>query len=214
MRGDGSFSLDFYLARDATFAGRFAEGHHQILRKLGAELPTASERAVPFRFTRCGGCGFLVFTSRDDGERLACALCGAAGPTAPVADAELSSLAAAAHEAIGRRVVDLAGQTLLLVVQAGAPSLDGALGEICRGAGFAEVGAEHLAAATLAGAAAEAGAFDPAAAWSGWTRAVTDAEAAFADETPPPLLRLIEWLRHVDPGVRTAAAAPQEEGER
>jgi len=205
VRGDGTFSIDFYLERDDRFAASFAHGHATMVEALRQKLPTANERPLPFRFSRCAGCGFLVFTSRDPGERVACALCGASFTTAPLDGEELAALAAGAHEAIGRRVVSCRGQVLHLLVQASAEALHEPLGHVCAGFGFAPAAADDPAVRELLDGAVAHGALDGAARWSAWRLEVADDNPAYAGAPPPHVIRLTEWLRHVDPRVRTAS---------
>ena len=200
------FTIDYYQWPDAPDYG--ADLLLELRRRLRdprLAVGGASLRGSPFYFTICPGCGITVLTNRDVGKAIRCRMCNTKFPTAPVHSPDFDRIVAEVSAELGIEALKdpQAPDVHVLFVQPPDTAAGDAVGEVCRTAGMAELGRNHLISAYLLQEATTRGIAKPGRPWSIWTLPRSEPDAWARDSTPKALSPVIRELQDRIPGVWT-----------
>jgi tetratricopeptide (TPR) repeat protein len=201
------FTIDYYQWPDTPgYVAGLLERLRPVLRDPRlASYSGSGMRGSPFSFTICPGCGITVLTNRDVGKAIRCRMCNTTFPTAPVSRPDFDRIVAEVSAELGIQALEdpQAPDVHVLFVQPPDTAADAAAGEVCRAAGMAELGKNHLITMHMLREATSRGIARPDRPWSVWTLPRSEPDAWARDSTPKALSPVIRELQFRAPGVMT-----------
>jgi tetratricopeptide (TPR) repeat protein len=192
---DGSsFTVDFYHPPDAPdYAARFAEGWHQVLRQLPYR-----PRGQPFVFTTCPGCRTVILTGRKPGSSMSCRVCDTRFAVNERPDGRYAALLEEVLDGIGRSLVDISGQTQVVVLQAPDEGSLEAARAACGRLSFHALPEDDRIAGYLWMDGVRRGVFKLHAPHVAAAKVATEGQTACEDETTPDVEELLDSLVELD----------------
>jgi tetratricopeptide (TPR) repeat protein len=189
-----SFTVDFYHPPDAPdYAARFSEGWHQLRRQLPLR-----PRGQPFLLTECPSCGTVILTGRKPGRSLNCRVCETGFEVHALPRSSYAALLDEVLDEIGRCVVDISGQTQVVVLQAPDEGTLDAARAACESMGFHALPQDDRIAGYLWMEGMQRGVFQLHVPHIAAGKVASDGQTAFEDETPPDVEDLLDSLAELE----------------
>jgi tetratricopeptide (TPR) repeat protein len=197
------FTLDFYYDTEAdNYVEQFFKEWRRSMRdphmKMGDGL-----RSTPFYFTECPGCGLSILTNRDHGKGLRCRACETYHHTAAVQREELGGLLGQINERLGANALRMSRPVHVLFVQLLDEERLPEAAEICRGAGFKQLEANHPMTVHMFMEGRKRNLAVSGKAYTVWERAAGSQELSWREATPREVNEVVRRIRMLDSGVRT-----------
>jgi tetratricopeptide (TPR) repeat protein len=185
-----SFTVDFYHPPDSPdYAARFSEGWRQLRRQLPLR-----PRGQPFLLTECPSCGTVILTGRKPGRPLNCRVCETGFEVRALPRTSHAALLDEVLSEIGRRMVDISGQTQVVVLQAPDEGTLDAAREACESMGFHALREDDRSAGYLWMEGMQRGVFQLHVPHIAVGKVATEGQTAFEDETTPDVEELLDSL--------------------